>query len=506
LTRAAEPAAPPPATPPPAGGSDAGDLAVLARGGRANVFGFLLRLLARIPFLFIAGRLYGPDELGRFAYAVLVVEFAAQLATLGLRRGLAEQLAARERPDTHVVYDALLLTLFAALAAAGVLVAVPALMFPNSALNGLDRLLPLIVIAITLTDIMLAALAYRLDIAATVRARAIVEPWVLSIAALGFYFYSERDGLILAYVVSMLAAMLTAAVPLLASYGLPRAWKPRTRALSRLTRANLSLAAADAVEWGSRRLDLAILGLFVSPAVVGVYYVAQQVASLPQKLKSSFDPILGPVITRNIREGRLAAIGTQVSQAGFWILAAQLGIALALGITGEGVMGTIGPQFVGGAGALVFLLAAEVLASAAVVSEAALVYLARHRNLAISLAILALQAGLSVALILLAEMRGYGPLVLAAMPALALALSLALASLLKTRLLARIVAAPVSVWRPALAAAAAAAAIVGWGATQLPEWVELSFGEVAILGTYAAVIWRYGFGPADRALFRKGAR
>ena len=43
--------------------------------------------------------------------------------------------------------------------------------------------------------------------------------------------------------------------------------------------------------------------------------------------------------------------------------------------------------------------AAEVVAATAVVSESALVYIARHRNLMISLAMLALQAGLSVALI-----------------------------------------------------------------------------------------------------------
>jgi O-antigen/teichoic acid export membrane protein len=35
------------------------------------------------------------------------------------------------------------------------------------------------------------------------------------------------------------------------------------------------------------------------PEIVGIYYVAQQVASLPAKLKTSFDPILGPVISRN---------------------------------------------------------------------------------------------------------------------------------------------------------------------------------------------------------------
>jgi hypothetical protein len=51
-------------------GAATADLAALARGGRINFFGFVLRLLARLPFLFIAGRFYGPELLGRFAYAM----------------------------------------------------------------------------------------------------------------------------------------------------------------------------------------------------------------------------------------------------------------------------------------------------------------------------------------------------------------------------------------------------------------------------------------------------
>ena len=149
-------------------------------------------------------------------------------------------------------------------------------------------------------------------------------------------------------------------------YGRPHGWRPDAGRLWRLARRNLPLAAADGVEWGSRRLDMAILGLFVSPAIVGIYYVAQQVASLPQKLKTSFDPILGPVITRNLAENNLAAIAKQVSQVGFWIIAAQAGGGRGLGIPGEAVMGLVGPHFVGGTGALAFLLLAEVVAATAV--------------------------------------------------------------------------------------------------------------------------------------------
>lgn len=489
-----------------ASSSQQDDIAALAKGGRTNVFGFLLRLAARLPFLFIAGRWYGADALGRFAYAVLVVEFVAQLATLGLKRGLAGALSQTERPHNHVVTDAMLVTMIAALLGSALLVAFPQAMFPNSGINGLDRLLALIVIAVAGSDVALAACAYRFDIGATVRARSIIEPWAISIGAFAFSFYSTRDGLILSYVLSMVAALIASIIPMTRHYGIPYGWRPDGGRLWRLARRNLPLAAADGVEWGSRRLDLAILGLFVSPAVVGIYYVAQQVASLPQKLKTSFDPILGPVITRNLAEGNLTAIAKQVSQVGFWIIAAQAGIALALGIPGEAVMGLVGPHFVGGTGALAFLLLAEVVAATAVVSESALVYIARHRNLMISLCMIGLQAALSFGLILLARRFGLSPMAIAAAPALALSIALGAGALVKARLLSHLLGAKVNAWRWPLLSACGVACIVGAAFVALPreyEWVELVFGVATILGVYSFVIWRWGFGPEDRALFRR---
>jgi O-antigen/teichoic acid export membrane protein len=485
---------------------DQDDIAALAKGGRTNIFGFLLRLAARLPFLFIAGRWYGAEALGRFAYAVLVVEFVAQIATLGLKRGLAGALSQTERPHNHVVTDAMVVTLLAALLGSAILIAFPQAMFPNSNINGLDRLLALVVIGVAGSDVALAACAYRFDVGATVRARSIIEPWAISIGAFAFAFYSKRDGLILSYAVSMIAAFVASIIPMIRHYGRPTGWRPDPGRLWRLARRNLPLAAADGVEWGSRRLDMAILGLFVSPAVIGIYYVAQQVASLPQKLKTSFDPILGPVITRNLAENNLAAIAKQVSQVGFWIIAAQAGIALALGIPGEAVMGLVGPHFVGGTGALAFLLLAEVVAATAVVSESALVYIARHRNLMISLVMIGLQAAFSFALILLGRDMKLDPMWIAAAPALALCLALGVGAFVKARLLSRLLDAPINAWRWPLLSAAGVACIVGAGFVALParfEWVELAVGVWAILGAYGLVIWRWGFGSDDRALFRK---
>ena len=473
------------------------DTAVLARGGRTNLFGFFLRLAARIPFLFIAGRAesYGAAALGRFASALVVIELTAMVCTLGEKRGLAQRLSEADDHHANVVADGTLVALIASSAMALLFWLFPAPLFPGGHYTELDRLIVIAIPPLALTEIWLAGLAYRYNVGATVRARAVVEPWTLSIMALAMIYVAPESGLSLAYIVSIFAAAAAALVPFLKAYGPPVGWRPKATVMGRLTLRSLPLAAADAIEWGTRRIDILILGFFAAPAAVGVYYVAQQVASLPQKLKTSFEPILGPVITRNLKEGNYAAIARQVCQVGFWITAAQAGIALALGIPGEGVMGLVGPAFVGGTGALSFLLAAEVVAATAVV---------------ISICTISLQALLTIGGILLIDRFGPGgetaQLYRAAAAAAALMLALAMASLVKSRLLSRILDQPINNWRWALVWAAAPAALAGWLATRfLPEWAELAFGVPGILAIYGWVIWTRGFGPEDRKLFRKPA-
>ncbi len=485
------------------------DINALAKGGRTNIAGFALRLVARLPFLFIAGRVYGPDLVGRFALAVVVVELAALLATLGLKRGLAQALSTTDRPHAHVVWDAMAVAFIFSVAATAVLFAFPQIMYANSRVTGLDWLLPAIVFAIAWSDVSLAALAYRRNVKAAVTARAVVEPWTISIAAWALSYVAARDGLVIAYVVSMAAALVASLIPFLRSYGLPRGWTPRVRPLVALARANAPLAGADALEWSTRNVDRFILGLLFEPRIVGIYYMAQQVATLPGKLKTSFDPILGPVVTASLARGDLQAVAHQVRQVAFWITAAQGGLALMGAIPGEAVMGVVGPQFVAGTAALAFLLVAEVLASSGSVSESALVYIARHRNLLISGGMLAFQIGLSFTLVLAMRRLGWPVVWQAAGPAVALMVSLGLGSVIKMRLLSRLLGARVSGWRWPIVWAALAATGVGTIFTALPqryEWTELVIGVPAIAAVYCYILWRWAFRADDRALFTRVPR
>jgi O-antigen/teichoic acid export membrane protein len=296
--------------------------------------------------------------------------------------------------------------------------------------------------------------------------------------------------------------VVASAIPFFKSYGMARGWRPDPGEGWRMARRYLPVAAADMVEWGSRRIDLAILGLFATPYMVGIYYVAQNVASLPSKLKTSFDPILSPVIANNVACGDYLAVAKQVRQVGFWVIAAQAAVGLALCIPGQAVMGLVGPTFVAGTAALAFLLAAEVVAATATTSEAALIYIARKRNMLLSLIMLGLQAALTVGLILIMRRLGWPPEWQATSPAIALALALVFAAVSKAWLASRLLGAPVSGWRWPLLWAAAAASVVGAIAVRLPEWLELALGIPAILATFGAVIWWRGFGHEDRELFR----
>ena len=479
------------------------DMATLARGGRLNVFGFVLRLAGQIPFLFIAGRIYGPAQLGRFAYAVLAVEFAAQLAALGLRRGLAQLLADAKKPQACVVADALLVAAIGSAIGTAILILFPRAMYPTTAIHGLDRLLAITVLAISWTDITLAALAYHHDVTSTVRARSIVEPWTITIIAFLWSYISLDDGLIVSYVFSRVAALIAALIPLVRCYGLPREWKPDLPLAWGTAVRSVPVTAADAVEWASRRIDLAVLGAFMPASFVGIYYAAQQVATLPAKLKTSFEPVLGPAIARKIAAGDRLSVAKQVRQVTYWIIAAQLGIALALGIPGRAVMGLVGSGFTGGTAMLGFLLAAEVIAAAAVVSEAALIYVARTQNMIISLIMLALEAGLAAGLILLMKDEGLPQAFQATGPAIALCVALGFASITKSRLLRSKLGDRVSGWRWDLAWATSAGVVVGAGVHYLlPQTLQLIVGVPLIMAAFFAVLWTKGFGPEDRELFR----
>jgi hypothetical protein len=139
-----------------------------------------------------------------------------------------------------------------------------------------------------------------------------------------------------------------------------------------------------------------------------------------------------------------------------------------------------------------------------VVSEAALIYITPMRNLWISLATIGLQAVLTVTGMYIDRAFGLDEMDQASSAAGALMVTLSIASVAKSRLLANQLKLPISTWRWPLVAAGAVAVAVGWAVVNwLPAGAQIAVGVPAILGSYCLIIWHFGFGPADRVLFRK---
>jgi len=474
------------------------DSAALARGGRTNFLGFLLRLMARLPFLVIAGRLYGAESLGRFAYATMVVELAAALAVVGLRRGLAAELARREGPETHVIADALLLSLLLAMLAAVCLISFPLLLFPDGVRYAFEPFFALIILAIALSDVALAALAFRHRIDAQVRARSLIEPWVLTLSAVALAFTPVAgSGLLLAYLLSLVAAFAASLIPAARLFGMPQGWAPSPSRMLAIIRRNLPLAGADVIEWGTRRVDIFILGRFAPPETVGIYFVAQQVATLAGKVRSSFDPILAPMLASALVSGERALAAAHLRQVGFWVIAFQLPIILALGLPGEGILGLFGPAFAVGGVILALLLVAELAAASASLSEMALIYARPRLNLVISAIGIGFQAALC--LLLVPRFGGEGA-------AVGLLASILLVAMVKQLVLRHDLGASVTLWRWSLLLAAIPTFLFGFVARQLPELPQMLVTIPGSLLLFAVLIWRFGFSPTDRMLFQRGEK
>src|SRR5688572_31203406 len=83
---------------------------LILRGGLSAGGGLAARLGARIVFLVIAAQLFGAALFGAFSLAVAVVELAAAVAGLGMKRYLFKLLEEPgERPQGHVLLDTVLL-------------------------------------------------------------------------------------------------------------------------------------------------------------------------------------------------------------------------------------------------------------------------------------------------------------------------------------------------------------------------------------------------------------
>lgn len=354
------------------------DVRDILRGVFASFFGFGGRLIARAILMICAGRIFGIEALGHLGQVAALSEITAAICVMGLKRGMLDMLSAElvsGKPPERRIMEILGLTLLLSLIAALILSVI--WWFAFSGNWALILVLALAVPAITFTDVTLTATKFKRIIRWDVTALCFAQPWTFLLSALCFWALGfGGQGLLYAYVCSLLASAILAIVGVSNVFG----WRslltssPSPRSWQLIIKKSLPVAITDIGIMALRRLDLVVLSLFVGAEGVGLYYMAQQVVTVPHKIGAMFEPMLSPVIASLHNQKKTSQIRDNLISVCRWVFTVQLAVTIPLIVFAGPVMGIFGPEFIAGSLVLILILLAELLDGSFLNVETAIVY------------------------------------------------------------------------------------------------------------------------------------
>ncbi len=354
------------------------DIRDMIRGAFASLLGFGGRLSARVIFMILAGRAYGVESLGILGQVAAITEIAAAIGVLGLKRSLLDMLSEKHEKGQSVeprIVEALIFSFILGLLISAILMLIWPQILPNQ--FSLWVLLCVAVMASILADVALAAIKFKRIVRWDVWARSIGESWgILAFALVFLSLNNMGTGLLLAYAYSLLVVCAIAILGLVSTYGFkPLAnAKPSIQGIMKIPFQSTPVAVTDISIMASRRIDLIVMSIFVGPAGTGLYFMVQQLATVPFRLSSLFEPMLVPVIARlhnRTDASRIRAILVSVCR---WIFIIQLAILMPMIVFGDYILSIFNPAFIVGGSVLTIVLLAELIDGSFISVETPLVF------------------------------------------------------------------------------------------------------------------------------------
>jgi O-antigen/teichoic acid export membrane protein len=464
---------------------------LILRGSGSAALGFVVRLGARLLFLWLAARLFGATLFGAYSVAVAVVEVGVIVAGLGTKRILFKLLDERppERLPIHIVLDAAVAVSLAGLAVAAIVMGavawLPRLGHPGEIETALLLIAPMIG-GQALLDLFGAATRWRQRMRYDVVSRSICEPYAAIIAAIAAWALGAREtGLLLSYWAGTIAALGYALWGVRRCYGsfALGSYRFSWAEVRSIVRGNSLATLNDFLNGGFARFDLYFVGLLLGEAPAGIYGMARQLRTPIRQVRQSFDGLLAPMVARTLAERGPAQAGLATASAARMILAIQLPLLIVLAVVGDPLLAWLGPEFAAGYYAMVMLAAAETIQGAFGVSDLILLY--RRPSLALSVTGAAAAVNFigGWALVTAWGIDGAALAVLLAWTAAALVRRAALRSALGVRAPLLPLAGPTSA---ALLGGLAAVAIIDWAAD---SELRLAAAAAAALAAYGGGLW-----------------
>ena len=352
------------------------DIKDILRGALASLGGFGGRMVARLALMVIAGQLYGASAVGLLGQVAAITEIMAAVAVLGLKRSLLDMMSAKTANGnaSSIAKAALISSLILASFMSFILGLIWPLLFHDTPM---PALLYLAVPCIVFAEVGGTAIRFLRIIRWEVIARSILEPWTFFLAAL-FLFWggSTETGLLAAYAISAVGAATGIAIGLQRAFG----WKGLltanldVRSLYRIPVQSFPVGVTDIGIMMFRRIDILVLSLVVGHQATGIYYMAQQIVTVPHKTYQLFEPMMSPVLAKLHHADDRALISAKLAAFCRWIFTLQLALTIPFVIFSGELLGLFGDQFAAGAMVLAVLLIAELLDGSFALGETALVF------------------------------------------------------------------------------------------------------------------------------------
>lgn len=479
----------------------------LARGAGVNYLGFAARLGARVPFLLLAGLLYGEALFGVYTFGITIVETAAAFSLFGMKRSLfkfmSESVARKEtpyRPIANGIAVAVTIgTIITILIGIGSYQLASWFRIPSAAmpLLLLTPAIPMIVIS----DVLLVAIRFTRQMRYEVFARSIAEPITLTATVVVAYYAGAREnGLFIGYVASLAVAAVLSVVFFVRVFPIRECLRVplRRTELRQLIVFTGPTAGYDLMIMLADKVDILLVSYFFPAGTVGVYGMARQFSTFTKKIRQGFDRILPPVLSQSIAAGDMDRTRDQLALVSRWILSAHVVIVLVFAIYGSDLLGLLGGKFAAGATILTLLVVADAINGSLGVSELPIIYLRPGVNIGIGAATLAINTG---AIILLAQVMGPEG------AALSVVITYALVNAGRigvNRWLFGITTVKLNLIKPLLAGVPAAAVVVAFQRFVPPiPGISIVGGILMLLGSYLTALYALGLEPEDRTQLRK---
>ncbi len=366
----------------------AGEKRDLRKGAWQILSGFGVRMAARILLIVFVARMYGIEDFGRLGEIVAVVELLATFATFGLAKVLLGRLSedGQEHQAASRIAEAAGLVAILSFSMTAILWAAWPLLASQSMAGSEFVLFGIPLIA--LSEIATTATRHFRTAFWDTLVKALVKPWSFLILAVAAYYWlagttlpsgkviSSEQALLGAYIGSLALTACAALFATTISFGrgfFAGASRPTLGGIFDLAKRSFPIALNDTSVYAFRRIDIIILAVVAGPKATGIYYLAQQIATVVEKVRYLFEPVLAPIVAQS---KSLDTIGEHLRRLGWFIFAAQTAIIVLFAIFGEPLLTWFGSGFAFGLFVVLAILVGELLDGSFGLCELPMVY--RH--------------------------------------------------------------------------------------------------------------------------------